>query len=134
MEMMRAQSARFGTRIYTETVERVDLHRRPFLVVTPERGVHARTIILATGATAKRLTVEGEDKLWQAGISACAGGERAPPAYRGQAPGRGGGGATRRWRRRRTSPSSAVGCTWCTGGTSCARRRSCSSGCSRTRR
>jgi thioredoxin reductase (NADPH) len=84
MELMRAQSVRFGTRIFTETVERVDLSARPFKVVTPDRELHARTIILATGATAKRLSVKGEEKLWQAGISACAVCDGALPIYRGK--------------------------------------------------
>ncbi len=84
MEHMRAQSERFGTRIFTETVERVDLSRRPFLVVTPERELHAETLIVATGATAKRMHIPGEDKLWQVGISACAVCDGALPIYRNQ--------------------------------------------------
>jgi thioredoxin reductase (NADPH) len=84
MELCRAQSERFGTRIFTETVERVDLSRTPFLVVTPEREVHARAVILATGATAKRLFVTGEDRLWQSGISACAVCDGALPIFRGK--------------------------------------------------
>ena len=72
MERMRAQSMRFGTRIFTETVEKVDFSGAPFKVKTEERELSAVTVILATGATAKRLFVKGEDRLWQAGISACA--------------------------------------------------------------
>src|SRR5260221_5306187 len=55
MEKMRAQSERFGTRIYTETVDKVDLSKRPFRVTTSDREVLAQTLVLATGATAKRL-------------------------------------------------------------------------------
>jgi thioredoxin reductase (NADPH) len=84
MEMMRAQSGRFGTRIETETVERVDLSRRPFLVVSSDRQVHAETVIIATGATAKRLFLPGEDRLWQNGISACAVCDGALPIFRGK--------------------------------------------------
>src|SRR5689334_10944088 len=43
MDMMRAQSARFGTRILTETVEKVDLSVRPFVITTAEQTVQAHT-------------------------------------------------------------------------------------------
>jgi thioredoxin reductase (NADPH) len=82
MERMRAQSERFGTRILTETVEKIDLGKRPFLVKSTDREVLAQTVIVATGATAKRLSVKGEDRLWQAGISACAVCDGALPIYR----------------------------------------------------
>lgn len=49
-EKMRDQSKRFGTRIYSETVGRVDLSSRPFKVYTDEKEVHADTVIIATGA------------------------------------------------------------------------------------
>jgi thioredoxin reductase (NADPH) len=82
MDLMRAQSLRFGTTIYTETVESVDLASRPFRVRSSEREVLAETLILATGATAKRLSIPGEERLWQAGISACAVCDGALPIYR----------------------------------------------------
>jgi thioredoxin reductase (NADPH) len=78
----RAQSARFGTRILTETVDEVDLSQRPFRVKTGEREVLAESIIIATGATARRLHVPGEEKYWQRGISACAVCDGALPIYR----------------------------------------------------
>ena len=82
MDLMRAQSERFGTRIFTETVEKVGLGSRPFTITTAEREVHASSIILATGATAKRLHVKGEERLWQCGISACAVCDGALPLFR----------------------------------------------------
>jgi thioredoxin reductase (NADPH) len=82
MDAMRAQSERFGTRIFTETVEKIELGKRPFQVITAERQVAAHAIIIATGATAKRLFVAGEDKLWQSGISACAVCDGALPLFR----------------------------------------------------
>src|SRR5678815_2063353 len=45
MERFRDQSARFGTRIFTETVDLVDLSKRPFRVVSSEREMHALSLI-----------------------------------------------------------------------------------------
>jgi thioredoxin reductase (NADPH) len=84
MERFRDQSLRFATRIFTETVERVDLSARPFRVWTSEREMAARALIVATGATAKRLAVKGEERLWQQGISACAVCDGALPIFRGK--------------------------------------------------
>jgi thioredoxin reductase (NADPH) len=81
-EHFRAQSLRYGTRIVTETVERIDLSRRPFRLQTISHEVQAHTVIIATGATARRLAVPGEEKLWQLGISACAVCDGALPIYR----------------------------------------------------
>jgi thioredoxin reductase (NADPH) len=81
-EHFRAQSARFGTRIVTETVERLELDRRPFSLKTISHEVEASTIIIATGATARRLAIPGEERLWQLGISACAVCDGALPIYR----------------------------------------------------
>jgi thioredoxin reductase (NADPH) len=82
MDLMRAQSLRFGTTIHTETVEEVSLSSRPFRVRSSEHEALAETLIIATGATAKRLKVPGEERLWQAGISACAVCDGALPIYR----------------------------------------------------
>lgn len=82
MHRMRAQSTRFGTVIHTETVTSVDLSARPFKVVTDERTVEAEALIIATGATARRMHVPGEEKLWQQGISACAVCDGALPLFR----------------------------------------------------
>ncbi len=45
----RAQSERFGTRIFSETVTKVDLSWRPFKIWTDEKAVEAETVIIATG-------------------------------------------------------------------------------------
>src|SRR3954462_3652668 len=73
-ERFRAQSARFGTRIYTETVDKIDFSRRPFRFWTEELEGTAKTLIIATGATAKRDDIPGtrDGELWQRGVSACA--------------------------------------------------------------
>jgi thioredoxin reductase (NADPH) len=83
-ERFRQQSTRFGTRIITETVESVDLSRRPFGLRSTSHELKARTLIIATGATARRLGIPGEERLWQQGISACAVCDGALPLYRDQ--------------------------------------------------
>jgi thioredoxin reductase (NADPH) len=83
-ERFRAQSERFGTRIFTETVNSVDLSKRPFHYKTDEQEGEAKTLIIATGATAKRDDVPGtrDNELWQKGVSACAVCDGALPMYR----------------------------------------------------
>lgn len=82
MDQMREQSLRFGTRIKTETVDSLDLSQRPFAVTAGSTTCHARTLIIATGATAKRLGLPGEDQYWQRGMSACAVCDGALPIFR----------------------------------------------------
>jgi len=72
MSNMREQSINSWTRIETKTVDRVDLSQRPFKVYIGEDVIQTQSIILATGATAKRLGIPGEKTFWQKGISACA--------------------------------------------------------------
>ena len=82
MDLFREQSVRFGTRILTETVETVDLSRRPFRVITSSGETLTETLIVATGATARRLGIPGEERFWQQGISACAVCDGALPIFR----------------------------------------------------
>lgn len=88
MDKFRAQSERFGTKIITETISRLDLSSRPFKYWREgsEEGEQdyetADTIILATGASAKRLNLPGEEEYWQSGISACAVCDGAVPIFR----------------------------------------------------
>ena len=85
-DRFRAQSIRFGTTIHTETVTEVDLSSRPFKYKTDSQDGTADTVIIATGATAKRLDIEGagDGEYWQKGVSACAVCDGALPAYRNQ--------------------------------------------------
>lgn len=82
MDLFRQQSLRFGTRVLTETVEKVDLSRRPFRVTTSGGETLTETLIVATGATARRLGIPGEELFWQQGISACAVCDGALPIFR----------------------------------------------------
>src|ERR1700742_2636176 len=83
---MRKQSERFGTQIITETIAKVDLSKRPFKFwpeYDEDKEPHtADALIIATGASARRLGLPGEDKYWQNGISACAVCDGAVPIFR----------------------------------------------------
>jgi len=82
MVKMREQSVKYGTTIKTETVERVDLSKQPYSVFTAGSEYETMTVIVATGATAKRLDIPGESTYWQRGISACAVCDGALPIFR----------------------------------------------------
>ena len=82
MDKMREQSIHCGTRIKTETVDKVDLSSRPYKVFVGDQVVETKSIIIATGATAKRMNLPGEERLWQRGISACAVCDGALPIFR----------------------------------------------------
>jgi len=72
MDAMEKQAARFGAEMLHQTATRVDLSARPFGVWAGDQEWRAKTLIIATGATAKWLGVPGEDKLRGRGVSACA--------------------------------------------------------------
>ncbi|XP_034684353.1 thioredoxin reductase 2-like [Vitis riparia] len=86
MDRCRAQSLRFGTEIFTETVSRVDFSSTPFKVFTDSKTVLADAVIVATGAVAKRLPFpgsgDGPGGFWNRGISACAVCDGAAPIFR----------------------------------------------------
>lgn len=83
MMAMREQSVHCGTTILTKTVAKVDLKSTPFTVTTEDGTAYqSKTVIIATGATAKRMHVPGEERLWQAGISACAVCDGGLPLFR----------------------------------------------------
>ena len=83
-DRFREQSTRFGTVIHTETVESIDLSKRPFKIKSDTIECEAETVIIATGANAKRLDVPGtlDGQLWQRGVSACAVCDGALPFFR----------------------------------------------------
>ena len=80
--LFREQSEKYGTIIKTQTVTKVDFSKRPFKIWTDEEEVEAESVIIATGATAKRMNIKGEHDYWQRGISACAVCDGALPIYR----------------------------------------------------
>jgi thioredoxin reductase (NADPH) len=72
VELMRKQAERFGAVYSAETVTAVDLSKRPFAVKTEENAYQARTLIVATGASARLLGLASEKKLMGRGVSTCA--------------------------------------------------------------
>jgi thioredoxin reductase (NADPH) len=72
MMNLRAQAERFGTRIITQDVTKVDFTQRPFRIEVEEQVFHSQTAIVCTGATAKLLGLESERRLMGHGVSACA--------------------------------------------------------------
>lgn len=88
---MRAQSEECGTEIVTQTVGKVDLSQRPFKFwLHPlgddenlEEETHtADSVIIATGAKARRLDLPGEEQYWGNGVSACAVCDGSLPIFR----------------------------------------------------
>ncbi len=72
MELWRKQAARFGTKFVTQDATKVDLSRRPFRVWVGDDEYEGRSVIISTGASAKKLGLESEAKLLGHGVSMCA--------------------------------------------------------------
>jgi len=72
MGEMRAQAERFGAEIIQSQVTSVDLSAKPFVLKTPDAEYRSKTIIIATGASAKLLGIPSERTLMGHGVSTCA--------------------------------------------------------------
>jgi thioredoxin reductase (NADPH) len=72
MASIRSQAERFGAEIIRGHVTSVDLQRRPFRVTTSETEYECRTLIIATGASARWLGLPSEAALVGHGVSSCA--------------------------------------------------------------
>ena len=72
MAEMRAQAEKFGTEIVQAHVTAVDLCAKPFVVKTADAEFKAKTVIIATGASARLLGLESERSLIGHGVSTCA--------------------------------------------------------------
>lgn len=88
-EMMvnfRKQAQRFDTTIISDDVVSVDLSEKPYKVYGKSVSYLTDSIIIATGATAKRLDIPGanEGEFWQKGVTACAVCDGAMPIFRNQ--------------------------------------------------
>ena len=72
IENMRKQAGRFGAQYQLGHVVSVDLSRRPFAVNFGKETIHARTLIIASGASARWLGLENEEKFIGHGLTSCA--------------------------------------------------------------
>jgi thioredoxin reductase (NADPH) len=83
MAEIREQALRFGTRMITEDIESIKLDKHPFRLVSSGGDTFETcSLIISTGATAKRLPLESEKKFFQRGISACAVCDGGLPVFR----------------------------------------------------
>ncbi len=72
IELMQKQAGEFGAEFKEGNVKRVDLSKRPFVLETDGETIESKTLIIATGASAKLLGLESERKLIGHGVSTCA--------------------------------------------------------------
>ncbi|MBC5815671.1 MAG: thioredoxin-disulfide reductase [Candidatus Eremiobacteraeota bacterium] len=72
MIAFREQAERFGARIENVDVTEVDFSSKPLIVRTSDDEFHAKSVIVATGASARWLNIPGEEKLRGRGVSTCA--------------------------------------------------------------
>jgi thioredoxin reductase (NADPH) len=72
MELFEKQAARFGAELLHQAATKVDLSGPPFRVWAGDEEWHARTLIIATGAKAKMLGLDSEQRLLGHGVSTCA--------------------------------------------------------------
>ena len=84
MQGLRQQAERFGTRFITQDVEAVDFSEQPFRISSDGQEYLARAVIISTGASARYLGLESEQRLLNRGVSACAICDGALPAFRNQ--------------------------------------------------
>ncbi len=84
MTRMQKQAERFGARASFGTVEKVDLSKRPFVLTVDGEQVEAQTVIIATGASHRHLSVPGENLLETKGVTYCATCDGALPVFRNQ--------------------------------------------------
>lgn len=72
VEKMQAQAERFGTEIRIDYITQIDLSQRPFHLTGASGNYYAKSLIVATGASPRKLGVPGELELVGRGVSYCA--------------------------------------------------------------
>jgi len=72
MENMREHAERFGTEIHFDHINQVDFNSKPYKLIGDNREYTCDALIIATGASAKYLGLESEEKFKGKGVSACA--------------------------------------------------------------
>jgi len=84
MALFKKQAERFGARFEYKTATAVDFSGRPLKVASGDEAWEARSVIIATGATARYLGLESEQAFLNRGVSACATCDGALPRFRGR--------------------------------------------------
>ena len=84
MALFKKQAERFGTRIISKTITKVDFSTRPLKLYSNDEVFEAKTVIISTGADAKYLGLPSEEKYMNNGVSACATCDGALPRFRNQ--------------------------------------------------
>ena len=82
MNNMRQQSIAMGTRIESKTIDKVDFSKQPLKIFSGNEVIETTSVIIATGAIAKRLGITWETTYRQKGISACAVCDGGLPIFR----------------------------------------------------
>jgi thioredoxin reductase (NADPH) len=83
MEKIKKQAERVGTRFLMEDVQEIKMAKRPFTVISMGgQEYETQAVIIATGATARRLPLDSEKRFWTRGVSACAVCDGALPIFR----------------------------------------------------
>ena len=84
MENMQEQSKKFGTTLLKEDCVKVDFSKKPFNIQGTSNEFLTNSVIIATGANAKKLDIPGagEKEFWQKGVTACAICDGAAPIFR----------------------------------------------------
>lgn len=82
MDLFKKQAERFGTRFLYKTATSVDFASRPLKVMSGDETWEAKAVIIATGATAKYLGIESEQRFMNRGVSGCATCDGALPRFR----------------------------------------------------
>ena len=72
MEIMRKQTERMGTKIIDDVVTSVDFSQTPFKVSTASTNFETKTVIVCTGATPRKIGIDGEQTFAGKGVSYCA--------------------------------------------------------------
>lgn len=82
IDLFKRQAARFGAQFAYKTVTGLDFAARPFVIRSGEETWEAQSVIIATGASAKYLGLESEQRFMNKGVSGCATCDGALPRFR----------------------------------------------------
>lgn len=72
MSAMREQAQSFGTLIHSDLVQAIDTSSRPFVITTNTQQLKAKSVVIATGAQSRMLSIPGEREYLGRGVATCA--------------------------------------------------------------